>query len=621
MNTRTPPANGTAAVAVVGAGIAGIATAYSLVVDHGIADVVLVDAGQSMGFTSARSGDNYRNWWPHPVMAAFTNRSIDLMERIARRTGNRIDMTRRGYAVATREPDIDELVEQLNLGYGDASGRFMRVHDRASARTYRPPRSGVWEDAPDGVDILHGERLVREIFPSFDPDVRTVIHVRRAGDIDGYQLGAYMLEAFRDTGGKRVTGTVAGIEHRGRYILDIRANDATTKTEAGKIVNAAGPFAADIAGMLGVDLPVHNTLQQKLACEDTARAIPRDLPFSIDLDRQRIGWTDDEREMLREDPELARFAREMPGAVHCRPDGGDRGTRVKLGWAFNERTAAPTWNPPLDAHFPDIVLRGASRLHPALARYAGHVPRRPPSLRGLVHDDRGELAADRADGSGRRLHELRALGLRDDGRLRRRRAVRGVGRRSAAARVCEGVLAAAPRGRGADDAALEDESGRALRAGGPTVLAAIRDADLDRIMVTFDFRRRTASDFGKSVRSSTPGRAISPTRLFTRGGYTPKWFGLRLPTALSTGRLDMNFFVKAVWDEETKVFHSDSDIVGLHIEAETLEEFREIMVDIAPELVLANHVTNDDLLTKPLRELVPVIWSGTDGEQLLQTSR
>ena len=83
----------------------------------------------------------------------------------------------------------------------------------------------------------------------------------------------------------------------------------------------------------------------------------------------------------------------------------------------------------------------------------------------------------------------------------------------------------------------------------------------------------------------------------------------------------MNFFVRAVWDEEAKVFVSESDIVGLHIEAATLEEFREIMMDIAPELVLANHVTNDDLLTKSLRELVPVIWSATDGEQRLQTSR
>ena len=83
----------------------------------------------------------------------------------------------------------------------------------------------------------------------------------------------------------------------------------------------------------------------------------------------------------------------------------------------------------------------------------------------------------------------------------------------------------------------------------------------------------------------------------------------------------MNFFVRAVRDEEAKVFISESDIVGLHIEAATLEEFREIMVDIAPELVLANHVTNNDLLTKSLRELVPVVRNGIDGVQPMQTGR
>ena len=74
------------------------------------------------------------------------------------------------------------------------------------------------------MDILRGARLIREVFPSFDSDVRTVIHIRRAGDIDGHQLGAYMLEAFRDAGGKRLTGMVAGIEHPGRYVLDMRSD-------------------------------------------------------------------------------------------------------------------------------------------------------------------------------------------------------------------------------------------------------------------------------------------------------------------------------------------------------------------------------------------------------------
>ena len=371
-----PAQHSKSAVAVIGAGISGIATAYHLTVEHGLSNVTVVDAAPPMAFTSAHSGDNYRNWWPHPVMAAFTNRSIDLMEHIADRTGNRIGMTRRGYALATRTDDLDELVRQLSFGFGDAAGDFLRFHARASAPAYRRPGFCEWSDAPTGVDILGDERLIQEVFPCFDPAVRTVIHIRRGGDISGQQLGTHMLERFRSAGGTRMAGMVEGVEAGNRFVLDVRSDDGTVTLEAERIVNAAGPFAPKIAAMLGVDLPVHNTLQQKLAFEDTARAVPRDMPFAIDLDRQLIDWSDDERETLREDPELERFAGEMPGAIHCRPDGGEHGTWVKLGWAFNERTAEPEWTPALDAHFPEIVLRGAARLNPSLSGYLGRLPRR-----------------------------------------------------------------------------------------------------------------------------------------------------------------------------------------------------------------------------------------------------
>jgi glycine/D-amino acid oxidase-like deaminating enzyme len=82
-------------VAIIGAGIIGIAVAYFLVVRHGMRRVVLLDAGDPMALTSAQSGENYRNWWPHPLMTAFTDDSIGLMEDIARASGNRIRMTRR----------------------------------------------------------------------------------------------------------------------------------------------------------------------------------------------------------------------------------------------------------------------------------------------------------------------------------------------------------------------------------------------------------------------------------------------------------------------------------------------------------------------------------------------
>ena len=66
----------------------------------------------------------------------------------------------------------------------------------------------------------------------------------------------------------------------------------------------------------------------------------------------------------------------------------------------------------------------------------------------------------------------------------------------------------------------------------------------------------------------------------------------------------MNFFVRAVWDEGAGVFRSESDIIGLHIETDTVGEFREVLLDVAPELILTNHISGDDLLAKPLKDII-----------------
>ena len=49
------------------------------------------------------------------------------------------------------------------------------------------------------------------------------------------------------------------------------------------------------------------------------------------------------------------------------------------------------------------------------------------------------------------------------------------------------------------------------------------------------------------------------------------------------------FTVKAIWDNEAQVFYAQSDIEGLHIEATSLDEFEEVMLDTAPELIMVNH--------------------------------
>jgi hypothetical protein len=69
------------------------------------------------------------------------------------------------------------------------------------------------------------------------------------------------------------------------------------------------------------------------------------------------------------------------------------------------------------------------------------------------------------------------------------------------------------------------------------------------------------------------------------------------------------FSVKAIWDPEARVYYSESDIFGLHIETKTLDDFEEVLMAEGVNLILANHFSPEDLANTPLRDLVPaIIW-------------
>lgn len=362
-------------VAVIGAGNVGIAVAYYLLARGQTKSVVLIDPRDPMSLTSAQSGENYRNWWPHPVMTEFVNHSIALLEEIATVTGNRINMTRRGYALVTRRRKPDDLLADLHNGYGGGIAGLIRVHETAHSTTYRPAVSAAWDQAPDGVDVLCHPALIRATFPGYAPDVATVLHIRRAGAISGQQLGQFMLEVIRASGGRVLRGEVNGLDGTDPFRLAVATPDGTCQLRATRAVIAAGPFVRDVARIFGEDVPVACLFQQKIAFEDRAGAIPRTMPFTVDLDEQTLAWSEEERSILAQDPTAARLLQSMPGGIHCRPDGPEAGTWIKLGWAFNRHATDPHEAEPTDDQFPDIVLRAASRLHPALKTYLGRLPR------------------------------------------------------------------------------------------------------------------------------------------------------------------------------------------------------------------------------------------------------
>ena len=142
-----------------------------------------------------------------------------------------------------------------------------------------------------------------------------------------------MLGHFRSQGGIQARAEVKAIKLQSSFVVSVRDDTSVSTINPEKIVNAAGPFAGYVANMLGASLPVHNVQQQKIAFEDSACVIPRNPPFSIDIDRTELDRSQEEQELMGGEPSLNRFLGEMPGGIQCRPEGGENSQWIKLGWA------------------------------------------------------------------------------------------------------------------------------------------------------------------------------------------------------------------------------------------------------------------------------------------------
>ncbi|MBL0141679.1 MAG: FAD-binding oxidoreductase [Betaproteobacteria bacterium] len=448
-------------VAVIGAGSVGIAVAYYLVKTHGQKNVVLLDPRDPMSLTSAQSGENYRNWWPHPVMTAFTDHSISLMEEIDRESGGRLNMTRGGYALVTRRSRPDDLIEELHRGYG-ATPDKVRIRE-TGAGNYLPPLRAPWSEAPDGVDVLLDRDLIQRTFPAFASDVATVIHIRRAGSISAQQLGQYMLEAIRACGGRLIRGEVKAISTGAPFVLDVAVERGSKRIRADRVVNAAGPFLRDVGVMLGEEIGVKCVYQQKVAFPDHEGAVPRDMPFTIDLDGQSLAWSDEDRQLLAGDPATRHLVEPMNGGIHCRARRAREWHLDLVGLGLQRDGFRP---PRRKAHGCAVSGHGASRSQPpqSPARLLHRAPAegRAPLWR-LLHDDRGELAAHRQDEDRRGVHRGRAFGIRVHGRVCRGSDMRGLGDRIAGAGVRAFAVRRTPCGPGLDGAACRSRQGQPLR--------------------------------------------------------------------------------------------------------------------------------------------------------------
>ena len=359
-----------AEIVICGAGVAGVAAAYHLVVRSGLRNVVLVDERPPLSLTSAAGTEAYRNWWPDLSMFRFISRSIDLMEDLAEESGNAIRMNRRGYVFLTGDHDrVPELKKEAEA-VSTLGGGALRVHrDGGSYVPSRPEGLGLGLE-PDlaGADLVLDSETIARLFPFLTNDTVAMLHVRRCGWLDVPSLGRWLLGRITSGGARIVRDRITNVDTRNNRVTGVRLASGEM-IETGKLVLAAGPLVREAGRMLGLDVPVFMELHGKVVVEDRAGVLPPEAPMMIWTDPIELIWDDEERRRLSSSPGTRYLTEPFPAGLHIRPRYRD-GKQTFLGiWTYDVAPREADFPLAFDPAYPEIVLRGLARMIPGMQAY------------------------------------------------------------------------------------------------------------------------------------------------------------------------------------------------------------------------------------------------------------
>lgn len=357
-------------IVICGAGITGVAAACYLS-RAGIENILLLDERPPLSFTSDRSTECYRNWWPDADMLALMNRSIDLMESLADESRNIFRMNRRGYLYATADKTRASELENASRVTSELGAGPLRMHASDSS-SYQPAQPDGFHGSPEGADLLVGNELIKRHFPYITDQAVAALHVRRAGWLSAQQLGMYLLERARRSGVRYEAGKVTGVEITSNRVQAVQLSDGR-RIHSSVFINAAGPYLKEVGKLLDVDIPVFTELHLKAAIRDPLGVVARDAPLLIWNDPQALPWEADEREALEGDDETAWLTRVFPAGAHTRPEGA--GDTILMLWEYQTKVTEPAWPPRIDEQYPEIVLRGLAAMLPRMKEYFGRMPR------------------------------------------------------------------------------------------------------------------------------------------------------------------------------------------------------------------------------------------------------
>ncbi|HEX9124026.1 MAG TPA: FAD-dependent oxidoreductase [Actinomycetota bacterium] len=246
--------DGTVDVAVVGGGVIGLSVARELC-RAGVERVVVLEREAAVGRgSSSRANGGFRAQFTTRVNVAFSLYSIAELEKLEASTGL-LSLHQTGYLLFT----------------GTKAG------ERGLRSAWELQRAlGVPTEllSPEGV-LSHA--------PFLRPDgLRAGTFHSRDGFLDPHGVLTALHRDARRLGARILTASPAlkiGSHPAGTYVVEHPGGTL----RAGWVVNAAGPDAAAVAAMLGVDLPV-TPYRRNLAFIRDPQAAAELIPMCVDLD-------------------------------------------------------------------------------------------------------------------------------------------------------------------------------------------------------------------------------------------------------------------------------------------------------------------------------------------------
>jgi len=251
---RMPPMQ-TAEVVVIGGGIVGSSIAYHLT-EAGCKDVLVIERESAQGKGSTgKSMGGVRAQFSTPVNIQMSLYSIPFYASFDERLGHPAGYRPQGYLFcATQENHLAYLRtnydKQVTMGLKD-----VRLISASEVRSLYPQ--------------LRSDDIVGGSFCSTD------------GFVDPYSAMIGFMTWAADHGAKLWKNTqVIGILRDGQGIVGVETSRGPVATR--KVVNAAGAWAASVAKMVEVDLPVE-PLRRMLVPTEPFDQFPHSAPMIIDM--------------------------------------------------------------------------------------------------------------------------------------------------------------------------------------------------------------------------------------------------------------------------------------------------------------------------------------------------